>query len=347
MSKKFVVSTADVYAYDENESLLFRGITLIDSSIETKINPVEVRGGKSNPLQFIYYTNPEMSVKISDCQWSLDYLSNMVGSSVTTGNSVYVEESVLLTVTTGAGVVTGTPLSQPGDSGVLYGWVTDSAGTVATVVFTGQNFTYGTTAQTVCVRYFATSSASRSVTISSKYLPKTVKLVMSAIIASPDVSSTVLGELQVIIPKFSLSGNFMINLKADTVSTSPVDGKALAYRDPSGSGGCTESDYFAKIIEIITNANWYDDVIGLTFLGDNVRALTHPSTLQTSLRAVTSQGYTFTPISSGITYASTTGATATINSAGLISTVASGATTISATITAKNTIGTAFVLNVS
>ena len=345
MTKKFVVSTADVYAYDESENLLFRGITLIDSSIETKINAVEVRGGKSNPLQFLYYTNPDLSIKISDCQWSLDYLANMVGSSVQVGNSVFVEETVALT--SGSGSVVGTPLAQPGDGAVLYGWVTDSAGTVATVIFTGQAFTYGSTTQNVCVRYYATSSASRSVTINSKYVPKTVKLVMSAILASPDVSSTILGELQVIVPKFSLSGNFMINLKADSVATTPVDGRALAYRDPTGTGGCSESDYFAKIIEIVTSANWYDDVVGLSILGDDTRSLAHPGTLQLSVRAVTSQGYVFTPINSGLTYASSVVGKATINSSGLITTVATGATTISATITAKNTIGASFVLNVT
>ncbi len=347
MTKKFVVSTADVYAYDESENLLFRGITLIDSSIESKINAVEVRGGKSNPLQFIYYTNPELSVKISDCQWSLQFLQSMVGSNVTVGNSVYVEETVVLT--SGAGTVVAQPLAQPGDGSVLYGWITDSTGTVGTVVFTGKNFTYGSTSQTVCARFYATNSASQSVTISSKYIPKTVKLVMSAIIASPDVSSTVLGELQVIIPKFSLSGNYMINLKADSVSTSPVDGKALAYRDPSGtSGGCTDSDYFAKVIEIITNANWYDDVVGLSILGDDARSIVNGgATLQLSLRAVTSQGYVFTPINSGITYASSVGAKATIDANGLITSAAAGVTTISATITAKPTVGSAFILTVT
>lgn len=35
--KKFVVSVADAYGYDENDNLLFRGITLLDSSIATKL----------------------------------------------------------------------------------------------------------------------------------------------------------------------------------------------------------------------------------------------------------------------------------------------------------------------
>ncbi len=45
MTKKFVVSTADVYGYDENENLLFRGITLIDSSIETEKEKLKLSDG--------------------------------------------------------------------------------------------------------------------------------------------------------------------------------------------------------------------------------------------------------------------------------------------------------------
>ncbi len=342
--KKFVVSVADVMAVDENENILFRGITLIDSSFDLKVGMTEVRGGLNSALQYIYYHTPDLSIKINDCQWSLQFLSTTVGSAVNVSNNVYKEETVALT--SGAGTVLGTPLAQPGDSSVLYGWVTDSANNTGTVIFTGQNFTYGSTTQSVCVRYFALNSSSQTVTIPSNILPKTVKLIMVAQLASPDVSSTILGQLQIVIPKASMSGNFQINLKADAVSTTSVDMKALAYRDPAGTGGCSNSDYFCKVTEIITNANWYDSVIALSFIGDDARNLTHPGTLQTSLRAITSDGYVFIPPNADITYASSVTGKATINSSGLISTVATGVTNISATITAKNTVGTAFVLTV-
>ncbi len=342
--KKFIPSVADVYAYDSSENLLFRGITLIDSSFDLKLGMTEVRGGLGGALQYVYYHTPDLSIKISDCQWSLAYLAKNTGSNVTVGNSVYVSETV--TLTAGAGTTVAQPLAQPGDGSVLYGWVTDSAGTVGTVVFTGKNFTYGSTTQDVCVQFYATNSASQSVQINSNILPSTVKLLMRAQLASPDVTSTILGELQIIIPKASLSGNFSISLKMDTVSTTSIEMKALAYLDPAGSGGCSTVPYFAKVTEIISSANWYDSVIGLSFLGDDARNLTHPGTLQTVLKAVTSDGYVFTPPSADITYASSVTGKATINSSGLITTVATGVTNISATITAKNTIGTAFVLTV-
>ena len=53
--KKFLVSTADVYGYDSNDNLLFVGKTLLDSSIETTLSNTDVRAGKGNQLQYIYY----------------------------------------------------------------------------------------------------------------------------------------------------------------------------------------------------------------------------------------------------------------------------------------------------
>ena len=32
--KKFLVSTADVYGYDQNDNELFRGVSMLDTSIE-------------------------------------------------------------------------------------------------------------------------------------------------------------------------------------------------------------------------------------------------------------------------------------------------------------------------
>lgn len=197
---------------------------------------------------------------INDSQWNLDFIANTVGSSITTGNNVYVEETV--TLASGAGTVVAQPLSDVSDGTTLYGWVTYPDNTVETVTFTGKNFTAGSSNDTVCVRFYAVNSASRSVTINSNFIPKVVKLVLDAQLASPDESANIIGRIQVIVPKATLTGNFNINLKMDGVSSTQIELRALAFRDPNGSGGCTNQDYFSKILEIVDSANWYDNVIG-------------------------------------------------------------------------------------
>ena len=108
--KKFLVSTADVYGYDSNDNLLFVGKTLLDSSIETTLSNTDVRAGRGNQLQYIYYHSAEMNITVNEAQFSLDFLALNTGSAITTGANIWTEESV--TVTNGAGTVTeGTPLS--------------------------------------------------------------------------------------------------------------------------------------------------------------------------------------------------------------------------------------------
>ena len=78
--KKFLVSTADVYGYDSNDNLLFVGKTLLDSSIETTLSNTDVRAGKGNQLQYIYYHTAEMNVTINEAQFSLAFLALNTGS---------------------------------------------------------------------------------------------------------------------------------------------------------------------------------------------------------------------------------------------------------------------------
>ncbi len=56
--KKFMCSTATVYALNENEELIFKGITLLDSSIEIKIH--------RSSTGYIYYHSQPASIQICD-----------------------------------------------------------------------------------------------------------------------------------------------------------------------------------------------------------------------------------------------------------------------------------------
>ena len=49
--KKFLVSTAECRAYDQDDNLLFTGTTLLDTSIDTSLSNTDVRGGRGNQLQ--------------------------------------------------------------------------------------------------------------------------------------------------------------------------------------------------------------------------------------------------------------------------------------------------------
>jgi hypothetical protein len=108
--KKFLTSVADIFGYDDSTgALLFVGKTLLDSSIETSLGNSDVRGGRGNQLQYVYYHSADMNITISDAQWNLDFLAVTLGSSVSTGNNVFIEETK--TLTANSATVDHTPLA--------------------------------------------------------------------------------------------------------------------------------------------------------------------------------------------------------------------------------------------
>lgn len=333
-----------VYGYDSNDTLVLSGKTLLDSSITVSVSEVEVRAGKGNPLIYRYFHSGKFEIALTDAQFNLNFLAAGVGSDVTVGNNVWTTENVVLD-SGGAGTVTGTPLATP--SGNIYGWVKNSSGVDERVTFTGSNFTSATVSDTVCVRYLALNASSRSITVPASILPDTLRLVMEADLCSGDVAgSNKIGRIMVEVPKAQLSGGFTIQMKADGVANTPLSALALADEDLTDLA-CSSSAVFAKITEILDSTNWYTNVIGLSIAGGDF-SLTHPATKSLVIYAISNDGSApFIPPYADLTLASSVTGKATINSAGLVTTVATGTTVLSATITAKTSIDASCTLTVS
>ena len=213
-TRKFLTSVGDAYFYDSNDVLLFSSKTLLNSDLEVTLASSEIRGGRGNALLYTYYHTGALSVTLNDTQFNLNMIGNTVGSGVTTGNNVYTEETITLGAS-GTGTVLGTPLAIQGTA--LYGWVTQNDGTIERVTFSGSTFatSAGASGDVVCVRYFAADAASRSITIPSNALPKIGRLVIEAQLNSSDESTNKIGVVQIIIPKFSLSGSFTLTMASD------------------------------------------------------------------------------------------------------------------------------------
>ena len=207
MAKYFMTSVADAYMYDENDVLVATSKTLMDSSIEVSLSSTDVRGGKGNPLQYILFNGPELSLTLTDTQFSIDFLSQTLGSTLGTGVNVFSEETVTLG-SGGAGTITGTPLAYT--TSTIYGWVTHSDGTNERVTFSGSNFTSasGSENDVVCVRYYNLDSAARQVTINANVIPNIVRAELEAQLANSESSTNVVGKVVFTIPKLSLSGAF-------------------------------------------------------------------------------------------------------------------------------------------
>jgi len=264
-TRKFLTSVADVYAYDESDNIVFTGKTLLDSSIEVSLGSAPVRGGRGNQLQYIYYHTGEMTFTLTDTQWNLGMLGSTVGSEFELGN-FYKEET--LTLTAGSATASVTPIAFTGST--IYGWATSPLGITQRITFTGSTFTVTGTELTGlwCIRYYtANISDGKSFTIKANMIPEVVKLVMETQLNSADVTTNKIGIVQVIAPTVVLSGGFTISMTADGVANTPLTGTALAYTGAVGTDACGNEPYYAKIIEIIDNSNWYDNIYDLSISG--------------------------------------------------------------------------------
>lgn len=334
VQKKFVVSAADAYLYDvSNGDLIAVAKTLLDTSIETSLSNQDVRGGRGNPLLYVFYHSAEMNVKLSDAQWNLALLAKNTGSTISTGADVFTEEVVTLGAA-GAGTVVGTPIASVGTN--LYGWVTKTDGTVEKVTFTGKNFT-STDAEgsKVTVRYYHTNSAAKQMIVRSDMIPSVVRLVLEAQLVSPDATTNKIGTLQVEIPRASLTGSFSIQMTADGVGSTPLN--VRAFRQEETIDGAIVPVY-AYIREILDSANWYDDCIALAVEGGDF-SLAAAATKTLVIRGIHSDGSVSVVPNADLDFTSATGATATVGlHTGIVTAVAAGTSVLHATATSKTSL---------
>jgi len=345
-TRKFLTSVADVFAYDESDNIVFTGKTLLDSSIEVSLGSAPVHGGRGNQLQYIYYHTGEMKFTLTDTQWNLGMLGSTVGSDYELG-SFYKEETV--TVTASSGSVTETPLAFTGST--LYGWATSPLGATQRVTLTavgGFTVTGTETSGLWCVRYYtANVSDGRSFTVNANIIPKVVKLVMETQLNSADVTTNKIGIVQIISPTVALSGAFTISMKADGVSNTPLTGTALAFTGPVGTDACINEPYYAKIVEIIDNTNWYDSVVGVSISGGDFDiAVGELTTLV--VYGVPTTGNSFKIPNAYLTFTSDTTGCATVGAAtGIVTGVASGSSNISVLITSASDVDTSALCTVT
>lgn len=324
--KKFLTSVADVYAYDADDNILFTGKTLLDSSIEVSLGSVPVRGGRGNQLQYIYYHTAEMNFTVTDTQWNLAMLAETVGATLETGD-YYHEESVA--VVSASGTVSETPIAY---EDIVYGWATSPAGQVQRITFTGSTFTVTTTEAdgNWCVRYYtANLSEGKAFTIDANIIPAIVKLVMETQLNSADVTTNKIGIVQIIAPRVALSGAFSLSMTADGIGNTPLTGMALAYVPTAQDDACSVDSYYAKIVEVIDNSNWYDTVYALSVSG-GAFSLTSGATKLLSVYAIGEDGISFKAPNSGLDFTSSASSIATVGlNTGLVTAVTAGSATIS------------------
>lgn len=322
--------------------------TLLDSSITIGSTAEDVRGGPGAKLLGKYYHTSTFDISLTDTMFKLEYLAFQTGSAIQQISDVFTSEQVTLAAG-GAGTIADTPADYQGYGTI--GWVAKPGSDAYTkVTFTGKAFTVpgADEGDVYCVKYVNTDNAARQITISSSFIPSEVTLVMKASLYrgggrdKNDVnSSSKVGNVQILVPRFQFNGSMEISMSATGVANSPIAGSAL----DNPSADCSEGGYYAIITEQIAGASWYDNVFALAIEDSDVE-LTAPSGTQTlSVYALPVAGAAFKPPYEDLTFTSAADATASVTAEGVVTGKTAGNTTI--TVAIKNKAGIEAVANVT
>ena len=321
-AKDFLVSTADFAAY-YNGVLACTGTTNLNTSIEVSMQEQNVNAGKGNQLIYSYKYGRELAVNLEAANWDIRYIAMQTGSQITEGLSEVYKLGECIQVTEGIGILKTIPI---GDVAVEL-----SNGLIITVTpdETAIDLTkYGVGNEAVKVTY-RYSRIAKSLVIDSETSPFVYELVLSA-----DKHNNRLGKVgtvQVIIPSYQPSGNFTMSFTPDGVSSTTVEGKALAVEGERCSDGSAVYAYVKEFDE--TEKAMAVTEIAVTPATVNLSSATDGKKTET-LSVIGLKGALYSPIqldNSSCEFVSDATDVATVDDAGVVTAVSAGSAKVTAT----------------
>ena len=307
-TQAFLANVMDAYVYAGNE-LLFTSKALTDSSISIGITAEEVRGGKGNKLIGRFFHDSTFGLELQDALFNLDYIAKNVGSQITPATGVLFEEQVV--ASNDSLTVTGNPsdflglgnlgwYSKPGEDEWTRFEFLGSTSQDAAVV----------NGDTYCVKYM-NDVACEQVIVPSEFVPDEVTVILKGDLYKASkgndvTTSSIIGHVEVEVPRFQLNGSMDLSLNSSGASQVPFAGQALVTMD--ASAGCEGGGYYAIIKQYNENANWYDNLIGLAVEGSDTLTLVAGSTKRLNVYGVFSNGSSKLIDASRLLYTATSGA---------------------------------------
>ncbi len=227
-AKNFLVSTAD-FALFFDEMLACTGTVNLNTSIEVTMQEQNINAGKGNKLVYSYKYGREMNITLEAANWDLRYLAVNLGKDINIKLDDAYDIYKCVTINDGIGVLPNTPIGNVD--------VEISADNAINVTPEGNTIDlkpYGVESGTVNVTY-KFRELSQTIVIDAETSPKVYKLVMTA-----DKHNNKLGKVgtvEIEVPSFQPSGNFNIEFTPDGVSSTSIEGKALAVEGDTCDSG--------------------------------------------------------------------------------------------------------------
>lgn len=234
-SKDFLVSTADV-AFKVNGQLAFTGTTALNTSISVSMEDQEVTGGKGAKTQYKYKYGRKVNPTIEMADWKLEYIAANVGSQIAQSLRDVYAIAECVTLTKGIGTLAHEPIAN------AEVFVEKEDGTTVRVKPSGSTITVGSENVNVKVTY-QYSQQTKNIVIDAESSPMIGELVLTA--DKHNNRKGKVGQVQIVIPSFQPNGTFDISLEAEGVTSTTIEGDALAVEGAT----CTDGDVYGYIYE--------------------------------------------------------------------------------------------------
>lgn len=313
---QFVVSVADAILIDEaSDQIVLKAKSLLSTNLVQGVQNQEIRGGYGNMLLFDWSYQKDFQATLEDAIWSQDYLAINNGTQIISGIDKFYKQDEPVTLVGGVGEVFETPI------GSVY--VERPDGQIVTITPSGKTFTVaGLTNENVFVTYQYNTSIEQVVADADKF-PKALKLILKSKILNSDGS--IKSEFEVIVPKYKPAGSFEINLAAAEASTSSITGKALVERDSKTGNQVYYYVNFKPVSGVATS------FVNIAAFPSEVELTTGNTTQPLTVIGIQGGNRANVYNPEGTTFTSADTAVATVNSAGLVTRVGAGDTTITVT----------------
>ena len=312
-SKDFLVSTADV-AFIYNGMLAFTGTTSLNTSISVSMEDQEITGGKGNKTLYKYKYGRKVEPSIEMAEWNLQFLAANVGTTIFEGLKDAFAVAECVTLTKGIGTLKHKAV---GDVFVEKG---DGSTVKVTATGTGTTITVGEADDTVNVTYQYNTTVKR-LTIDAESTPLVGELILTA--DKHNNKKGKVGEVQIDVPSFQLSGTFDISLESSGNTTTKLDGSALAVDGAT----CEDGSVYAYITEVPSEAS--SIAVADIAVTPAVLSLKKSATAPLSVIGIKGGLYSNVEIEPAeCKFDSETKATATVEASGVVTAVAAGSSII-------------------
>lgn len=242
-AKTFLVSTAD-FILKYNGIVACTGTTNLNTSIEVSMQEQNVNAGKGNKLAYSFKYGRELKPSLEAADWKLEFIAVNSGTKITEGmNDVY-KMGECVQLTSGVGIVASKPI---GDVAVEL-----ANGNIITVTPSGNSIDlneYGLTNESVKVTY-QYSRITKKLVIDAESSPMVYELILDADKHNNKLGKV--GSVQIVVPSFQPDGNYTISFTPDGVTSTQINGTALAVEGEKCSDGASVYAYINEFDDSAT-----------------------------------------------------------------------------------------------